>query len=64
MPSPLMQTISEARARWLAGDPRAWAEYVACCLRLEAEQRRHGAADRDPERPDAEPVPSPRRTPD
>ncbi len=64
MPSPLMQTISEARARWLAGDPHGWTEYVGCCLRLEAEQRRHGAADRNPERPDAEPTPAPRRAPD
>ena len=55
MPSPLMQTLSEARSRWLSGDDRAWAEYVACCLRLEAEHRRNQAADRRSEPREAAP---------
>ena len=35
----LPQLISNARAQWLNGDPQAWTRYVACCLKLEAEQR-------------------------
>lgn len=64
MPSPLMHTISDARTRWLDGDARAWADYVACCLRLEAEHRQNQAADREPERSETQSEQTPRRLQD
>ncbi len=30
MPTPLSSDLAQARTDWLAGDPDAWARYLAC----------------------------------
>jgi len=36
---PFIDALGDDRARWLDGEPGAWATYSASCLRLEADLR-------------------------
>ncbi len=36
LPHPLAETLAQARADWLAGQPDAWSRYTACLAQIRA----------------------------